>query len=63
MPGAPPKIGTHKPESSAIAGLPESLDAWRALIIAFSTKLKPSSIASSMLSFPWGMISTGRLSC
>src|SRR5690606_35666935 len=46
MPGAPPRASTANPESSASAGRPEARAAWRALRMAFSTKLRPVSSAS-----------------
>src|SRR5690606_25041515 len=60
MPGAPPRASTSMPESSAIAGRPERRAAWRALMMAFSTKLWPSSTASGMANSPCGTSSTSR---
>src|SRR5690554_2888175 len=54
MPGAPPSASTASPESSASAGRPEARAAWRALIMAFSMKLRPVSSASSLMNWLCG---------
>src|SRR5690554_5568156 len=57
MPGAPPRASTASPESSASAGRPEARAAWRALRMAFSTKLRPVSSASSLMNWLCGSTS------
>src|SRR5690606_34220952 len=47
MPGAPFKASTSMPESSAMLGRPVCRQAWRALRMAFSTKVSPVSSAGS----------------
>src|SRR5690554_5493805 len=54
-PGCPPRKSTARPLSSARAGRPVMRAAWRALRMAFSTKVIAGSSASSTPNFPWAM--------
>src|SRR2546423_1117648 len=58
MPGMPCSVSTSMPESSAREGKEVSSDACRALMSAFSTKLKPVSSASGTSSSFWASNST-----
>ena len=60
MPGFPSSALTTRPESSAIAGRPDSAVACRALIIALSTKVVPVSATEAMPSLLWEIISQSR---
>src|SRR5690606_27735347 len=53
-PGRPSRASTARPLSSASAGRPVAFAAWRALIMAFSTKVTAGSSASDTPSSPWG---------
>ena len=57
MPGAPLRASISNPESSAMAGSPVTWAAWRALMMAFSTKVVPVSSASVTLNSLCGLTS------